>query len=358
MKVEWRRRTAARPWLLLRPGATWHWALVDGGVVQSQGQGKPPLPLQARAALVVPAEACSHFRVPAPPGLKREEWPLLLEDRLLQAPDEVTCACLAREPGYLRLLVMARQQLDGWRTQCAEWDVPLERCWAELQLLPTPAAGAAWHWQRSAELRLCKGLGADGQEHWLAWPQALGDALPQPWAGLHTVSLSGDWPSALPSLDKLPGLFEATRKPRASPLVSRSQRRLLAACLALAAVWAGLWMTQQWRQAQLWRSQVVAVTGTQASPRHAAQVLRRLREGELQQRVRLRQLADLQAALQAWLGEHPGLHLRAVRFDGQRWHVRLTGEGIAPPWHDMASAAGATVQVQAGQVVFDLGAAT
>ncbi|EJT85002.1 general secretion pathway protein L [Pseudomonas putida S11] len=70
------------------------------------GQGEPPANLQARVALILPAEACSYFRVPAPPGLKREEWPLLLEDRLLQAVDEVTCACLAREPGHLRLLVV------------------------------------------------------------------------------------------------------------------------------------------------------------------------------------------------------------------------------------------------------------
>ncbi|MGS7252791.1 type II secretion system protein GspL [Pseudomonas anuradhapurensis] len=358
MKVEWRRRTPARPWLLLRPGATWHWALVDGGRVQSQGQGEPPLNLQASVALILPAEACSHFRVPAPPGLKREEWPLLLEDRLLQAADEVTCACLARGPGYLRLLVVARQQLDSWHRQCVEWGLPVQRCWAELQLLPTPEAGTAWHWQRTADLRLCKGLGEDGQEHWLAWPDALGDAPRQPWAGLHKVPLSGDWPTALPPLDKLPGLFEHARNRRVLATVSRPQQRLLAACLALAVVWAGLWMTQQWRQAQLWRSQVIAVTGAQASPRHAAQALKRLREGALQQQLRMRQLEDLQAALQAWLRDHPGWHLDAVRFDGQRWQVRLAGEGSAPPWQDMATAAGATVQVQADQVLFDLGAAS
>lgn len=101
--------------------------------------GRAPANLQARVALILPAEACSYFRVPAPPGLKREEWPLLLEDRLLQAVDEVTCACLAREPGHLRLLVVARQQLEDWRGQCAEWGLQVARCWAELQLLPPPS---------------------------------------------------------------------------------------------------------------------------------------------------------------------------------------------------------------------------
>jgi general secretion pathway protein L len=63
-----------------------------------------------------------------------------------------------------------------------------------------------------------------------------------------------------------------------------------------------------------------------------------------------------------WLHEHPGWRLQAVRFDGQRWHLRLQGEGSEPPWQEMASAAGAAVQVlsaaPAAHVVFDLGAPT
>ncbi|ENB9663635.1 type II secretion system protein GspL [Pseudomonas putida] len=357
MKREWR-RPSAQPWLLLRPGGVWQWALVKGGIVQCDGQGEPPANLQARIALVLPAEACSHFRVPAPPGLKREEWPLLLEDRLLQATDEVACACLAREPGHLRLLVVARQQLDDWRGQCAEWGLQVERCWAELQLLPLPEAGGAWLWQRTPGMSLYKGLSEDGQEHWLAWPDALGNAPSHPWDELHKTSLSGNWPTAFASLDSLPGLFDRDRKARALPVPSRQQQRLLAACLVLAAVWAGLWLSQQWRQAQLWRSQVIAVTGEQASPRHAAQALKGLRERALQQQLRTRQLDDLQVRLQAWMRENPGWRLQAVRFDGQRWHLSLAGEGSTPPWSDMAAAAGATVQIQGDQVIFDLGAAS
>ncbi|WP_207878946.1 type II secretion system protein GspL [Pseudomonas sp. 32_A] len=356
MKFEWGRRTPAQSWLLLRPGVVWHWALAQDGLVQRQGQGEPPANLQARVALILPAEACSCFRVPAPPGLKREEWPLLLEDRLLQAVDEVTCACLAREPGHLRLLVVARQQLEDWRGQCAKWGLQVARCWAELQLLPPPEAGRAWQWQRTPGMYLYKGLAEDRQEHWLAWPDALGEVPRQPWAQLQKVALSGDWPSTLAPLDTLPGLFERTRKVRSLPVVSRPQQRLLAACLVLAAVWGGLWVSKQWGQGQIWRSQVIALTGEQAGPRHAAQALKRLRESELQQQLRTRQLEDLEAALQAWLRDHPSWRLQAVRFDGQRWHLRLEGEGGAPPWNDMAKAAGASVQVQDGQVVFDLGA--
>ena len=201
-------------------------------------------------------------------------------------------------------------------------------------------------------------MAEDGQEHWLAWPDALGGVPQPPWAGLHKTSLNGNWPTVFAPLATLPGLFERARKVRSLPAASRQQQRLLAACLVLATVWGGLWLSQQWRQAQLWRSQVVAVTGEQASPRHAAQALKRLRESVLQQQLRTRQLDDLQARLQTWLRDNPGLRLQAVRFDGQRWHLRLEGEGSAPPWRDMAAAAGATVQVQEGQVIFDLGAAS
>jgi len=230
MKFEWRRRMPAQAWLLVRPGTVWHWALVQDGILQSQGQGEPPANPQAHVALVLPAEACSHFRVPAPPGLKREEWPLLLEDRLLQAPHEVACACLAREPGYLRLLVVARQQLDDWRGQCAEWGLQTVRCWAELQLLPSPEPGCAWQWQRTPGLSFYKGLAEDGQEHWLAWPDALGGVPQPPWAGLHKTSLNGNWPTVFAPLATLPGLFERARKVRSLPAASRSGCWQLAWC--------------------------------------------------------------------------------------------------------------------------------
>lgn len=358
MKFEWRRTASARPWLLLRPGEVWDWLLVEAGGAQRQGQGEPPANLQARVALIVPGDCCSQFQLAAPPGLKRDEWPLLLEDRLLQHPDEVLCACLSRQAGQLRLMAVARQLLAPWREQCAEWGLQVECCWAEFQLLPSPEPGNAWQWQRTPDVSLCKGRGEDGLEHWLAWPAALGELPPQPWSGLRTHAVTATWPTSLAPLDNLPSLLDRPRQARSLPGLSRQQQRLLVACLVLATVWAGLWLSQQWRQVETWRSQVLAVTGEQASPRHAAQALKRLRESELQQQLRERQLEGLQARLQAWLQEHPSWRLQAVRFDGQRWHLRLDGDGAAPPWAEMASAVGAVVQVQDGQVVFNLGAAS
>ncbi|HKS12498.1 MAG TPA: GspL/Epsl periplasmic domain-containing protein [Pseudomonas sp.] len=366
MKREWRRPSAARPWLLLRPGldaGPWDWLLVEAGGARREGEGRPPADLQAQVALIVPGASCSHFQLPAPPGLKREEWPLLLEDRLLQGPEQVLCACLERRSGELRLVCVDRELMGKWQAVCAGWGVPVERCWAEFQLLPEPANGEAWQWRRDDGGALLRGRGEDGREHWLAWPAMLGDQRPAPWTGLRLEPLQGCWPSRLAVLDGLPALFEASRTRRRSG-VPPGHARLGVACVLLATLWGGLWLTQQWRQAQLYRSQVLAVTGDQASPRQAAQALKRLRDETQDQQLHLRKLDGLQAQLQDWLGQNPEWRLHAVRFDGQRWQLGLSGEGQSPPWQAMASAADAKVQVQPGaqpaqwQVVFDLGGAT
>lgn len=365
MKSDWRRRRTPRPWLLLRPGSAgqpWDWLLVEGGQPSREGQGEPPGNLAARVALIVPAPLCSHFQLPAPPGLKREEWPLLLEDRLLQSSEEIVCACLQRSPGQLRLAVVARALLDGWRTQCVDWGLAVERCWSEFQLLPVAPAGSGWAWPRGEGVVLLKGLDQEGAEHWLCWPQALAERPSVPWAQLLLEPVEGRWPARLAVLERLPGLFEAPRmrQPRSVP---RGQIRLAAACAVLAAVWGGLWLSQQWRQAEAYRQQVFAVIGEQPNVRQAGVVLKRLQQDARERQVRLRKLEGLQAQVQQWLSQHPEWRLQAVRFDGQRWHLRLDGEGTGPDWQALAVAAGAQVEVSdAGQpaprqVVFDLGEA-
>ncbi|QXI37495.1 GspL/Epsl periplasmic domain-containing protein [Pseudomonas xantholysinigenes] len=354
MKREWWRRAARQPWLLVRPGEAWGWLLVEHGLPVREGTGAPPTGLDARVALVVPGEHCSHFQLTAPPGLKREEWPLLLEDRLAQACDEVVCAGLGRQAGELRFWVVSQQALARWREQCAQWGLLVERCWAEFQLLPELGQGEAWQWQRG-EMDLFQGRDPTGRTRWLAWPRqaTFRPALTGLQGSLHRVQ--GRWPETLANFENLPGLFE-TRRARASIRLSLAQRRLMAACLLLAATWGSVWGIQQWRQAQLYREQVVAVTGVQASPGQAAQALRRLRGAQQEHQVRLQRLDGLQAQLQDWLSEHPGWQLRAVRFDGQRWHLELEGDGEAPPWQAMAAAQGAqvTVDMTSRQASFDL----
>lgn len=352
MKLEWRRRAPAQPWLLLRPGEVWEWLLVIQGRPVCEGLGEPPPGLEARVALIVPGEHCSHFQLAAPPGLKREEWPLLVEDRLLQGVDEVLCACIGRHAGQVQLLVVARARLDEWRAQCAAWALPVERCWAEFQLLPDSVGASGWHWRRGT-VSLYK-----AQARWLAWPQVLGLPPTLDWLADDAECIEGPWPEVLAPLDGLSGVFES-RHARSRPRLQGGQSRLAVACLALALAWGGLWCAQQWRQAQVYRAQVLALTGPQATPRQAALALKHLRDDAGESQVRLRLLDAVQAQVHAWLSDHPGWQVRAVRYDGQRWHLELEGEGDVAPWHDMATAIGVQVQVEdeARRVVFDLGSA-
>lgn len=365
MKFERWPQRAPKPWLLVRPGLAeqpWNWAQVEQGRVLAAGSGQPPAHAQARVALILPARSCSHFHVAAPPGLKRDEWPLLLEDRLLQAPEALTCGCATRQDGRLELVSIEQALLAEWLAQCERWQLPVERCWAEFQLLPVTPPGTALCWQREADFSYWKGSSEDARQHWLAWPAMLGGQPPALWRGLQVESLAGDWPPELAPLERLPSLFERHR-PRALKLsLAPGQWRLPAACLVLAGIWCGLWMLQQYRQAAVYQAQVVAAIGPVASPRQAAQLLKRERQEADDHQLRLRQLEGLQAQLASWLNGSPGSRLRAVSFDGQRWTLRLQGDAATAPWQAMANEAGVAVAVadeDAGlKVVFDLGASS
>lgn len=368
MKRERWRRRAARPWLLLRPGAdaqAWQWARVEQGRVQASGCGAPPPITGARVALVLPGELCSHFQVPAPPGLKRHEWPLLLEDRLLQSAQDLACGCLARGPGSMQLVCVEQTLLDGWLAQCAEWQLDVQRCWAQFQLLPVPAPGSAWCWRQDAGASLFVGRSAEARLYWLAWPVALQAATPAGvWRELEMHTVEGDWPEPLAALDGMPSLFERRRGKRQVRQMSPGLWRLPAACLAVAVLWAGLWSSQQWRQQGVYQAQVEALVGPVASLREAAQRVRQQRLGADERQLRLRQLEHLQTELDGWLRANGSWQLSAARFDGQRWALRLQGHEVIDdaPWQAMASAIGVAVQVtQAGDALnltFDLGAAS
>lgn len=368
MKLERWRRRAARPWLLLRPGThaeAWHWARVEQGRVQASGSGAPPAIPAARVALVLPGERCSHFQVAAPPVLKRHEWPLLLEDRLLQSAEDLACGCLARQPGWLQLVCVEQALLDAWLAQCAEWQLDVQRCWAQFQLLPVPAPGAAWRWLQEAGSNLFVGRSAEARQHWLAWPVELQAATPGGvWSELETQTVEGQWPEPLAALDGLPSLFERRRVQRQARPLSPGLWRLPAACLALAVLWAGLWASQQWRQQGVYQAQVEAVVGPVTSLREATQRIKQQRQGADERQLRSRQLQHLQAELDGWLRANASWQLSAAQFDGQRWTLRLQGHEAVDEsaWQAMASAIGVAVQVtQASDelnLTFDLGGAS
>lgn len=359
----WRRRQPG-PWLLVRPDdAGWSWLQVSAGEPLREGRGRPPHEHGGRVALIVPGEACAHFHLQAPPGLKREEWPLLLEDRTLQAPEAIHTGCVSRRQGWLELVVVDRQRLAGWLLACEGWGLKVERCWAEFQLLPEPPLGSAWCWHRTPDLSLWVGCGADQRQRWLAWPATLGATAPAEWNALQVQAFEGLWPATLAALERLPGLFELRRTARARPQMARGQLRLAAACAVLGVLWCGLWLGVEWRQAALYQAQVAAVIGPVSTPRQAAQRLKQERQVHDEQAVRLRQLENLQEALAQWLAAQPGWRLHLARFDGVRWTLHLQGADAPTqaPWAAMAASAGAQVKLEptaadALHLVFDLGA--
>ncbi|CAK9890994.1 MULTISPECIES: GspL/Epsl periplasmic domain-containing protein [Pseudomonas] len=355
-------------WLLLRPGqgqTPWSWLhLTDGR--RAAGEGTPPSPDGARVALILPGNHCSHSQLAAPPGLKRDEWPLLLEERLLQPAESIRCGCVSRQGNQLELVSVDQALLGQWLAQCAHWGLSVERCWAEFQLLADTPAGTALCWQRSPDLLLLKGVTKQSRQHWLAWPTLLGSNLPAPWPSLQPETLEGAWPAQFTALERLPSLFDLrpTRQLRLRLSMAPGQGRLIAACALLGLLWCGLWLTQQWRQSEVYKAQVVALTGPVTSPRQAAQLLKRQHQGEEDRQLRLRQIAQLQAALQQWLQAQPAWHISASGFDGQRWTLQLRGD--QPPeaatWEAIARQVGVPVAVAGGedqlQLVFDLGAAS
>lgn len=358
----WRRRQP-RHWLLVRPDAQgWSWLQVADGEGQRAGRGRPPVTGSEQVALVLPGIDCGHFHLPAPPGLKREECPLLLEDRVLQPPEAIHTGCVSRRQGWLELVTVERDVLAQWLAQCDAWGLKVERCWAEFQLLPEAVAGSAWCWHRAPELSLYKGCTADARQLWLAWPAALGATLPVAWRDLEIQTLEGPWPSRLAPLERLPSLLERRRAPRTRLDLTRGQQRLLAGCALLALLWCGLWLGLQWRQSAVYQAQVAAVTGPVASVRAATQVLKRQRQVQDDQALRLRQLDQLQEAMAQWMQTQPGWRLRLARFDGARWRLHLQGlpVPVEAPWAAMAASAGAQVTVEPAsdelRLVFELGA--
>ncbi|MGF6591477.1 GspL/Epsl periplasmic domain-containing protein [Pseudomonas sp. 2835] len=355
-------------WLLLRPGhgqAAWNWLhLADGR--REAGEGAPPSPGGARVALILPGNHCSHSQLAAPPGLKRDEWPLLLEERLLQPAESIRCGCISRQGNQLELVSVDQALLSQWLSQCADWGLSVERCWAEFQLLADTPAGTALCWQRSPDLLLLKGVTELSRPHWLAWPTLLGSNLPAPWPSLQSETFGGAWPARLAALELLPSLFDLrpARQMRLCLPSAPGQWRLIAACVLLGLLWSGLWLTQQWRQSEVYKAQVVALTGPAASPRQAAQLLKRQRQAEEDRQLRLRQIEQLQTAMQQWLQAQPAWHISASSFDGLRWTLQLRGD--QPPeaatWEAIAQRVGVPVAVAGDedqlQLVFDLGAAS
>ena len=346
-------RAAARQWLLVRPGLEaadpWQWRRLPG---TEFGDGPPPARFaEDPVALIIPAAHCSHFQIPAPPGLKPHEWPQLLEDSLQQPVDQVQVSCLSRTGGHLELLVVERARVLSWLDECEAMGVSASHVWAEMQLLPELAPDQTLSWSRG-EYTCVKRANAQGVQHWLVWPEVLGD-LPEGWQRPQQ-EISGAWPSQWAPLQRLPNLLAGSgrRTGRSRPRTlafSQTQRRLLGACAALALVWGAVALGQFWQQVPVWKAQVEAVTGPVSSARQAERVLARMSADQLDWRTRQQQMVELEQAVEQWLEGQQDWGVSGSYFDGQRWRVVLSGSSPAPAlehWQAMARSAGAKVTVE------------
>lgn len=367
-----RLRAQPRQWLLVRPPATpgghWQWLHYAAQQARSSGSWPPPSALLALpGALIIPALACSHFTLPAPPGLKRHEWPQLFEDFAQQPADALLVSCLSRASGHLELLVMQRSQVRQWLAECAALGVRITHGWAELQLLPQPDPGHAVCWQREQLLCLKACTNAHPRQ-WLVWPRILGERLPHAWRDLPGEALDGDWPSRLAVLEQTPSVLEDARpvspRERRSPAMSAIQRRLLFGCLFLALCWGAIGLVQTMRQLDVWKSQVHAVAGPSGTVRQARGALARVQGEHADWQVRQQKVVALEQALSAWLHQQAGWSVSSVHFDGRHWRLGLRGNGPRPApghWQAIALAAGAHwTDEPAGdaaglQLSFDLG---
>lgn len=356
-----------RGWLLVRPAqeaAGWQWRCHPDG---EYGDWPPPAHIpRDRPALVLPAASCSRFQVPAPPGLKRHEWPLLLEDVLQQPAEQVRVECLSRQEGHLELLVVERARLDHWLAECQALGITPNAVWAEQQLLPRQPPGGSLRWARSTDDCLVRGA-ADGAQQWLVWPRQLGP-YPADWQSA-TLEMTGQWPSEWAPLERLPSLLRnpvARRVQRPERvLFSRFQRRLAAVCAGFALCWAAVAAVQFWQQIPLWKAQVEAVTGPVAGPGQAARALSRLQALQTDWRSRQQQVAQLEASVADWLASGPGFSVSGNYFDGRNWRLVLNGAATVPATdhlQTMGKAVGAVASVVFDDktalltVNFDLGA--
>ncbi|MBX8545028.1 type II secretion system protein GspL [Pseudomonas cichorii] len=348
------KRRVQRHWLLLRPAATgaWQWRRLPG---DEQGDWPPPAHcLQDTVALIMPAAQCSHFQVPAPPGLKPHEWPMLLEDLLQQPAEAVQVSCLSRLAGHLELLVVERAQVQRWLNECEELGVSPHYLWAELQLLPTQAAGQTLSWSRPEGRCLIRGADNDLQ-HWLVWPDVLGEP-PENWRQ-PTEEMTGPWPSRWAALSRLPNLLvrSGARRPnarrRASPF-GISLFRLASVCGVLALCWGALMLGQFWQQVPVWKAQVEALTGPVDSARQAARLLSRLQSAQTDWQSRQQQVVELEQAMMLWLDSQKDWGVSGTYFDGRTLRLVLSGNASPPDttlWQVMAKAAGAKVSVETNE---------
>ncbi|MCE3026810.1 type II secretion system protein GspL [Salinicola sp. DM10] len=168
------------------------WCL-EGATPHTLSDTSPPEAWQALTrlaashpvTLLLAADAVSHFHLAAPRGLKRREWPLLLETVTSEAVDQLHLNPLQRGRGHLELIALPRAELAAWRAWARRLGLAPTGWSCAFLALPRPATPDQITTLDDGSHRLCLGLaapvapGAPEARQWLAWPRDW--PLPPAW---------------------------------------------------------------------------------------------------------------------------------------------------------------------------------
>lgn len=228
-------------WALVAPDAPPGAPPLEAGCLQSGDLDERLVGLcrQHAAVLLLPPDAVSHFSPAHPRGVKRREWPLLIEEQVATQVSRLTLAALERRPERLELVAVERQLLAAWQAWLGDRNLGVGYWASGFMGLPAPDTpeqvcvlddGTYWMIKaRDAEL--------PEVERWLSWPRDWQPLLPPGVSDRHRqgpegTSVTTTLPPGerlalfgrhLPArLPEMPGAGTARRRPWPLPLVLTS----------------------------------------------------------------------------------------------------------------------------------------
>lgn len=213
------------------------WCYRDGS---AQGQLTPDSPdeawqalvrrcAQTPATLLLPADTVSHFHLAAPRGLKRSEWPLLLEEVSSDNAQTLHLHALQRGRGHLELVALSSDELHRWQTWAHTLQLTLAGWSVAFMALEVPDQNDEAATLDDGEYRLFKGRGEPVTPagptcvEWLAWPRAW--SAPPGWQERHWLEAVAHEESASNEAVRTQSLaWVATRLPAPLPFSGSSAR--------------------------------------------------------------------------------------------------------------------------------------
>lgn len=259
---------AQRRDVTLNEQAALSWALVDmthpvGSPPLAQGHDTQQLASLSRrhpAVLLLGPDTASHFHLPAPKGLRRREWPMLIEEHICGESDALELAALHQGRNHLELVAVERALLQGWQAWLAEHSVSVSHWAVTFMGQPPPPDADSLSVLMDSRQLMIKTLGepaiagAPAAEQWLSWPREWQAHLPATLRERHwhlplgesdtddaiarLVFYAHHLPATLP---RLPAPPEATARHQARfPVLSRPARRLALALVVLTMAHSGL----------------------------------------------------------------------------------------------------------------------